>query len=237
MSVPSVRIKYLSDKVSALVGEKRLLMEQLTEKTICSTDKEVDLDLHAKARKLLELFVKSTEYSIKNYIEPTITEALEFVFSQYLKFHIVFFNRRNQVEIDFIVIRNPNTEKLYQQYLLNPVESEEKIQQIAKESRDINYMYGGAINQTISLVLRLVMMELLHVKGPVFLDEPTSMVAEEFNSKLGHLLVSLSRKFKRQYVLITHSRSLASYASKIYQVEHTGGYSHATLLEGDNNVK
>jgi len=236
MNVSPGRIQLLSAKVSSLVGERRLLMEQLTELTISAVDKGVDLELHTKARKLLELFVKSTEYSIKNYIEPTITEALEFVFSQYLKFHVIFFNRRNQIEVDFVVIRNPDTEKLYQQYILNPDVNEEKIQQISKESRDINYMYGGAINQTISMVLRLVIVELLKIKGPVCLDEPTSMVAEDYNTKLGHLLLSLSKKFNRQYILITHSRSLAAYASKIYQVEHTAGYSQATLLEGDGHA-
>jgi len=235
MSVPAVRIKYLSDQISALQGERRLLSEQLTDVTMKVVDKELDLDLHKKARKLLELFVKSTEYSIKNYIEPTITEALEFVFSQYLKFHVVFTNRRNQVEVDFIVIRNPDTEKRYQTYLLNPDENEEKIQQIAKESKDVNYMYGGAINQIIGTILRLVIVELLKIKGPVCLDEPTSMVAEGYSTKLGHLLLSLSKKFNRQYVLITHSSSLAAYASKIYNVSHVGGYSQVSLVEGGKN--
>jgi len=37
-------------------------------------------------------------------------------------------------------------------------------------------MYGGAINQVLSLVLRLVLVELLKVEGPIFFDEPSSAV-------------------------------------------------------------
>lgn len=229
------RIQHINNKVTTLAGERNLLRQQLNAITNNITKKEGDLDLHKQTRQLLELFVKSTEHNIKSYIEPTITEALEFVFSQYLKFHIVFFNRRNQVEIDFAVIRNPAVEQQYQEYITAPDTNVEKIQQLVKESKDINYMYGGAINQTIATILQLVLVELLHIKGPIFLDEPSSAVSEEYSTKLGHLLSSLSRKFNRQYILITHSNSLASYADKTYNIMQVAGYSQASLV-GENEI-
>ena len=228
------RIKKVSDKLQSLVGERSLLNVQLSEIVNNISDNSNELDINEKARKLLELFVKSTEYSIKDYIEPIVTEALEFVFSQYLKFHIIFFNRRNQVEIDFVVARNSEMEKAYQELIKDSVTNADEIALLVKDATNINYMYGGAINQVLALILRLVIIEMLKIKGPVFLDEPTSMVSEEYSTRLGHLLLSLSKKFKRQYILITHSNSLASYASNIYQVTQENKVSKVILLEEGN---
>lgn len=226
------RIKKVYDKLQSLVGERNLLNVQLSEIVNNINDNSNELDINEKARKLLELFVKSTEHSIKDYIEPIVTEALEFVFSQYLKFHIIFFNRRNQVEIDFVVARNTKMEATYQELIKDPVINADEIALLVKDATNINYMYGGAINQVLALILRLVIIEMLKIKGPVFLDEPTSMVSEEYSTRLGHLLLSLSKKFKRQYILITHSNSLASYASNIYQVTQENKVSKVMLLEG-----
>lgn len=228
------RIKKVSDKLQSLVGERNLLNVQLSEIVNNISDNANELDINEKARKLLELFVKSTEYGIKDYIEPIVTEALEFVFSQYLKFHIIFFNRRNQVEIDFVVARNPKMENDYQELIKDPVINADAIALLVKDATNINYMYGGAINQVLALILRLIIVEMLKIKGPVFLDEPTSMVSEEYSTRLGHLLLSLSKKFKRQYILITHSNSLASYASNIYQVTQENKVSKVMLLEEGN---
>jgi len=226
------RIKKVSNKLQSLVGERNLLNGQLSTTRNTLKDNVNDLDINEKARKLLELFVKSTECSIKDYIEPIVTEALEFVFSQYLKFHVIFFNRRNQIEIDFVIARNEQMEVQYQKLIKDPVVNADKIISLVKDATNINYMYGGAINQVLSLILRLVVVEMLKIKGPVFFDEPTSMVSEEYSTRLGHLLLSLSRKFKRQYILITHSDSLASYASNIYQVTQENKVSKVSLLEG-----
>ena len=225
------RIKVLSDKLQTLVGERNILKMQLSGIVGKITIHKHALNINEQARKLLELFVKSTEHGIKDYVEPIVTEALEFVFSQYLKFHVVFVNRRNQVEVDFVIARNPNMEAEYQELMKDPVANADKISILVKDATDINYMYGGAINQVLALILRLITIEMLHVRGPVFLDEPTSMVSEEYSTRLGHLLVSLSRKFNRQYILITHSNALASYASNIYQVTQEDKVSKVALLE------
>jgi len=225
------RIKDVSDKLQSLVGERNLLNAQLSDVVTNITNDTHALDVNEHARKLLKLFVKSTEHGIKEYVEPIVTEALEFVFSQYLKFHIVFASRRNQIEVDFVVARNSDMEEQYQEFMKDPVTNTDKIAELVKDATNINYMYGGAINQVLALILRLIVIEMLKVKGPVFLDEPTSMVSEEYSTRLGHLLVSLSRKFNRQYILITHSNALASYASNIYQVTQENKVSKVSLLE------
>ena len=212
------RVKILNDTVTRKLGQRDVLVskqEELSEKKLSLQN---ELELYSKARKLLELFVRSTEYRVREYIEPIVTEALDFVFDQGLKFHLLFVTRRNQVEVDFLILRDEESEANYQKYILDPKKYEKQLEQLAKETRNINYMYGGAVNQVLALVLRLVLVELLQIRGPVFLDEPSSAVGEEYSARLGQLVSSLSERFKRQIVLITHSKTLASFAEKIYSV-------------------
>jgi DNA repair exonuclease SbcCD ATPase subunit len=199
------------------------------QKLLQSTQESLKLD--TQVQRLLEVFVKSTEISVRNYLEPLVTEALDFVFNQGLQFHLLFTTRRNQVEIDFILLRDPESEKLYQQYILSPDKYVKQLETLVKETKGLNFMYGGAVNQVIALVLRLILAELLQIQGPIFLDEPSSAVGEEYSARLGQLLASLSERFHRQYILVTHSHSLASYAEKIYEVEKVNRISQVSVKE------
>jgi ABC-type iron transport system FetAB ATPase subunit len=167
---------------------------------------------------LLSTLVLGTERGIMEYLSPIVTEALHYVFEQDLRFCIEFVTRRNQIEVDFFILRSKEDEDKFHMYLEEPVKYERQLQDLVKEHKDINFMYGGAINQVIALVLRLVMAEFLKIQGPIFLDEPSSAVGDVYTERLGKLLASLSERFNRQIVLITHSEKLASFAEKQYLV-------------------
>lgn len=66
--------------------------------------------------------------------------------------------------------------------------------------------------------MRLVLIELLQIEGPVCLDEPTSAVHEEYAARVGVFIKSLSERFNRQIILVTHSQALAAAANKVYNV-------------------
>ena len=207
-----------SSLLSKREGQRDLLLQNLQgyEKIIRTT--EGRLALYESARRLLELFVKSTEHITKDYIEPVVTEALDFVFSQHLFFHLRFVNRRNQVEIDFIILRTPESEQEYQEYEKDPSKYEADLEQLVKETKNTSFNNGGAVNQVIAMVLIFVLAQLLKIEGPIWLDEPSSAVGEEYSARLGQLISSLSERFNRQYVLITHSSTVAAYADIVYRV-------------------
>lgn len=173
--------------------------------------------LYMEVRRLFELFVKSTEYSIKEYIEPVVSDALKFVFAQELDFKILFQERRNQIEVDFFVLRNSEMRLLYERYMQDPGSNSAEFDVLVKETSALDIMYGGAANQVIGMVLRFAIAELLQIKGPIVLDEPSSAVGENFNSRLGELIFSLSEHFNRQYIIITHSKALAAYGDRQYE--------------------
>jgi DNA repair exonuclease SbcCD ATPase subunit len=225
----SSRLDTVKEKVAIKATKRDLLIE-----TVDSTASKIEeqsniLYRKQRAHELLELFVKGNELRIKEYIEPIINSGLLYVFEQELFFHLHFQNRRNQLEIDFIVLRNTEVEKQYQECL----KSEKKLQAFISEHIDINDSFGGAVNQVLGLLLGLIVAELLKIKGPIMFDEPTSMVSEAYNSRLGLLLHSLSVKYHRQYIFITHSASLAECADKKYQVDLENGVSK-TYVSTDN---
>ena len=226
----TLRMNEIKSSIDKKFGERNILQKEYKELKDRTQGLCKDVRLYKDVRQLLELFVKSTEHKTRQYIEPLVTEALAFVFDQGLKFHLVFISRRNQVEVDFVVIRDKEVEELYQLYSKDPIKNVKQLEEIAKQGRNINFLYGGAVNQVISLVLRIVMVELLKVKGPLLLDEPTSAVGEEYSARVGQLISSLSKKFGRQIILVTHSKTLASFADKLYEVEKVNGISHANEL-------
>lgn len=206
-----------NDKLQKLIGKKEVLENSLKsnqeeEKRLLYLKEIVD-----KAKILLEVFVKSTETKIRDYIEPTITEALHFIFSQPLYFHIYFVSRRNQVEVDFTILPSHEKEKEYQNYLKNG--EDDKLEELINSYKDIVFNFGGSIAEVLGLILQLLLAEFLKIEGVIALDEPTSAVHEIYASRVGAFIKSLSDRFNRQIVYVTHSQAMASAANKVYEVK------------------
>lgn len=228
--IEELRKKYkdVSQRIQQRVGQRNQLLSLKNQLNTKFTSVSKNLELLINAKNLLELFVKSTEERTRTQFEPIITEGLQFVFSQQLHFHLYMTTRRNQSEIDFIILMSQESEDQYQKCIK---ENDEKgLEKLIKETKNINYLYGGAVNQVLALILRFINAELLKIKGPLFLDEPSSAVGEEYSSRLGQLIVSMSQRFNRQYILVTHSTSLAAYAQKVYEVSQRNFISYVKEL-------
>lgn len=223
IDILSQKITKINNDFQKLLGKKESLINSI-EKTRVDEEEYLRLqDIVTKAKTLLELFVKGTETSIKEFIEPTITEALQFIFSQPLYFHTHFIKRRNQIEVDFVIFPNSDKEEEYQKSLKE--EDDEKVEELVNSYKDIVFNFGGAIAEVLGLILWLLLAEFLKIKGPIGLDEPTSAVHEVYASKVGVFIKSLSERFNRQILYITHSQAMASAANKVYEVKKIGDIS------------
>jgi len=209
------------------IGQRNIIVAKQSELLANQVQLKDTIQLYNSARRLLEIFTKGTEIKIRQYIEPIITEALDFVFDQGLRFHLLFITRRNQMEVDFLIIRNVETEKKFQIYVQDQTKYGKQLEQLVKETKNITDTFGGAVNQVLSCILRFVISELLHIKGPIVLDEPSSAVHPTYAIRLGQLISSLSKRFNRQYIIVTHSRELAEFADKIYEINQVKGISEA----------
>lgn len=224
------RISACRDLIQQKIGQRDALVSQRNAAQTLRDASAATLETYSSVRRLLEVFTKGTEIKIRQYIEPIITEALDFVFDQGLQFHLVFVNRRNQMEVDFFILRDEKSEEEFQKYIMDQVAYEKQLEQLVKETKNISDTLGGAVNQVLSCALRFVIAELLKIQGPIFLDEPSSAVHPTYAARLGQLISSLSERFHRQYIVVTHSKELASYADKIYEVSQINGISNITEI-------
>ena len=85
-----VELERVGSLLSREEGKRDLLLKNLTSLEKREEELLKEVDIVSKAKDLLEMFVRSTEVRVREYIEPVVTEALNFVFSQNLYFHIVF---------------------------------------------------------------------------------------------------------------------------------------------------
>ena len=211
-------VERLKTKFLQMQGQKDMLDFNLKKLQKQEQDMLISYDRYSKAKELLEYFVRTTEVRIREYIEPVVTEALDFIFNEPLYFHIVFVDRRGQIETDFIVLPNSEKEEEYKEYLNDLEKYEKEFDSLVKQYKDLNFLYGGAIREVLSLIIWLVLVELLQIKGTICLDEPTSATCEAYANRVAIFIKSLSEKFNRQIIFVTHSAAMASAANKVYRV-------------------
>lgn len=80
--------------------------------------------------------------------------------------------------------------------------------------------YGGGYVDVIAFALRIALLELLHIPGPVILDESFKMVSRDhgFAERAGRFLRQLSEDLGRQIILVTHNDEIASSAHRRLRV-------------------
>jgi len=84
---------------------------------------------------------------------------------------------------------------------------------------------GGAVVDVISYILRLVLLEIYNISGPVILDETFRYIASDERMHFcGEFTKQLAEKLGRQIILITHSGILTQYSDNNIMV----------MLDADN---
>ena len=198
------RLTAIDRMVHQIKGQRDKLQEDYLKTESSITTIEHTIEVLDGVKLLLKSLSKVSQESIKRFVEPLVTEALDFVFAKDIAFKVEFTEKRNQVEVDFLFMNKDG-----------------------RAIGDVVESFGGGVLDVVALILRIGIAEVLHIVGPVFFDEPTKFVDEEHNERVGSLLNALSRKFSRQVVLITHSQQLASYGDQIYTVtQDSGGISN-----------
>lgn len=143
---------------------------------------------------------------VKVEVEQLVTQGLRSIFEDdTIQFNIEFITKRNQIEAEFTLSRE---------------EDKTRIQ------GDILSTYGGGVVDVISISLRIIIMQLMKVKGPLILDEPGKNISAQFISAFGKFLTEVSNTFDRQIVMITHNSKLVEFANNIIEVYQTNGVSH-----------
>lgn len=144
---------------------------------------------------------------MKTEIENLVTQGLQIIFENpYLQFTIEFITKRNQTEAEFTIAEIHENNKI-------------------ETGGEIISTRGGGVVDIISIALRIIIMQLLHAKGPLILDEPAKFVSAHYINNFGKFLTQISKTFDRQIIMVTHDAKLAEFASQIFEVSQHNGIS------------
>jgi predicted ATPase len=186
----------LEAKYNQKFGELQRVQAQHAELVVEIGDIEKSVTIDDLSRSVLEVLSKTTEASIKGYIEPLITEALQAVFGYNLTFTLAFEFERNQVIVRFSLTDEfGNT-----------------------ATGELEDMKGGGILDVVSIVLQFAIVELFGLEGPIILDEPGKFVDQTHQITLGQLILSFAERFKRQIIIVTHDDGICAIGTKRYHV-------------------
>ena len=143
---------------------------------------------------------------VKIEVEQLVTQGLRSIFENpTIQFNIDFVTKRNQVEAEFTLSSEKDGTRI---------------------QGDILSSRGGGIVDVISISLRIIIMQLMKVKGPLVLDEPGKYISAQFIGSFGKFLTEVSNTFNRQIIMITHNDKLAEFANNTIEVHQVGGVSY-----------
>lgn len=172
----------LGNKLGRLQGEYSILEKNYTEDKKRSDYLKNELDQTKKAIQLLTAVQYFTRDRIKNQFESLISWGLQYIYQKDYKFVLLFGQRGNLQELKFCVKDPDNQEEI-----------------------DILDSRGGGIANVISLMLRLVLIEINKINGFIIFDESFANVNGEQNiNRLNLFMEEVSKKFKRQIIHITN---------------------------------
>lgn len=89
---------------------------------------------------------------------------------------------------------------------------------------------GFGVVDVASLALRISLLCMAKTSRILVLDEPFRFLSKDLQYKAGQLIQDLSRRLKIQFIIITHSKELATFADKTFLVKKTG-YGKSTIQE------
>lgn len=169
-----------------------------------------NIDILEKVRILLKKVSEFAREQSRQQIESLVTNCLQYIFNSNIEFKIEIDEVRNRPEAEFYVLSNINGDV---------------IRTKPQEAR------GGGVVDIVSLALRIAMIQCsnIDIQGPIILDEPAKHVSEEYITQVSEFLKQVSRLFKRQVIMVTHSKHLSAVADKSYRVEMAEGVSHLVI--------
>lgn len=166
------------------VKHEHELLTDAHKKTVQLIEKyETDKENYTKAVELLSVVQAVTRDKIKAGFEDIVSWSLKYIYQDEYKFSLAFGRRGNLSELDF-AIRTPDHD----------------------EDADPMDTRGGGILNVVSLILRLVLMEVSvpKINGFIILDESFKNVNGQDNiDRLNGFVKEVNTKFNRQIIHIT----------------------------------
>lgn len=185
----------LLNKLEQKKGEKKQILSTVARLTKESKYAKVQQLRHEKAREIVRLVGLETQQQLEYHISDITSLALSSVFDNAYELELEFIQRRNKTECDIWFVRNGNKVK----------------------PKDAS---GGGAVDVASFALRIASWSMRYPRSNnvIILDEPFKFLSVNHQEAASAMLKELSSKLKLQFIIITHSEILTSYADKVFNV-------------------
>ena len=187
------------EKIEKEIVKKQANFENLQEKIKEKEEKfekdKKDLELYEKTSGYLRKVAVALREGTKDKIEGIVTEALnEIYYDEDLEFKMEFKEKRNKSNLDFLI------------------DDGEKELSILNSS-------GGGLMNIVSTILRIIFVELSSKDNQVIiLDEPASHLSNNYQSRFGKFISSLSERLGHQVIIVTQNELIANECHKMFSV-------------------
>lgn len=169
-----------------------------------------DLDV---TRILLQQTSDSARDKARKLLEDTTTIALQYVFGSNFS-----------AKIDMRVLNGKPSADIY---VVTDMGNGEIITAKPEDS------CGGGVVDIVSIALRISLIQLKGINGPIILDEPGKHVSSDYSVKLAEFLKYISTTFNKQIIFVTHNEDLKSTADKAYVASIQNG---STVVKESNKA-
>lgn len=186
----------LGQKIASQKALKQAEENLLQKDEVSLLECQKRIELFEKASEFLNSFVSESRERVCKEFEGLVTKILQetFGFERY-QFKIISSVKRGVVGLSFVLYDKLNKKEL-----------------------DIIESSGGGIADVVSCILGFAFLEISKPKnqGPLVLDEKGKFVSSDFQNNFYRLLSELSKKYKRQILLVTHHESAGEFADKVF---------------------
>lgn len=201
-----------ASKLRSLLDERKGEKKQI-ERSIALYEKENKITnkkviRYEKAREIVREVGMATQSQLEYHISDITSMALSSIFDDPYELQLEFVQRRNKTECDIYFVRDGN-----------------KV--------DPKSASGGGAVDVAAFALRIASWSMKYPRpnNVIILDEPFKFLSVNHQEQASQMIKQLSKKLNLQFIIITHSPSLAAYADKVFKVTQRRGKSKSKSYE------
>jgi DNA repair exonuclease SbcCD ATPase subunit len=195
-------LQTLRNRLEQAKGRKTHLEDQIALNRKESALKRISLASHEQAREIIRAVGIQTQNQLSYNISDITSLALEAVFDDPYSLRTSFVLRRNKTECDLTFVRD------------------------GEEVDPLSACGGGAVD-VASFALRIASwtMQRPRTRPVIILDEPLRFLSVDLQERASQMMKTISEKLGIQFLVVSHSSTLASYADKVFEVSIRNGKS------------
>lgn len=172
-------------ELNKLIHEKSVLRNSLKTELGEKKNSEIILNDFLTGQQLLQNVAEKVQNVIYKKIDAVVTKCLTAIFDDPYGFKMIFEQKRNKTEARMVFTKNG--------YEFDPMEAS-----------------GGGVVDVAAFALRVASLIISKPKlrRLIVIDEPFKFVSAEYHERCRELLLTLSKEFDIQFIIVTHIKDL-----------------------------